>query len=284
MSAAVIAAIIEVAGKIYTAYNDKEENRALISEFSNMLSLAHAELISQLTDIIGNALSQDKIKDCNDRLESLAMFFSEYANNPLDIDKLRCIDRETQFLLNRLDDPQDSLPAIHVYLGAASLRIDALALKSEFEPGDKINAVNLARRSIDYAKSVKILLADSPRQRISLIYDADVHLDMYNRGDDANPFHYCVCTGTVRKDRNIIKSIKYDTQDEGEDNISRYGGGILIGNRLKKAKQRCLEDGVNYMGGRLEKLKNEQIAEITASLPLTEIDKCIDGWSAFASM
>jgi hypothetical protein len=277
-AAAAIAAIIDAAAKIYTAYNAKEENRRQFAQLSSILSQANSELISQMEIVIGSALNKDKKDYCTDRLQSLSTFFLEYKNNPLDIDKLRCIDQEPQFLLNRLDNPEDSLPAIHTFIGTATLRIDALALKSEFEPGDKVNAIELAKRSIEYAKQARSLMLENIDKRVTVTYK---QFFMLHPDRHEGSFKYCRVEGVLKRDSKTVKKTIWDTEDRGQDyNMNRYG---FWGSDLPLSKKRCLDDGTHAISGDLESRKISIASEIIKELPLSVIDQCIESWSAFAS-
>jgi hypothetical protein len=170
MCAEVVAAIAQASIKLYTAYAEKEKNRREISDFAALVAANSKLLVLAIENVLKRNGDAQVIADCQNRLEALSAFFSEYANNSLDVDKLRQIDQQAMYILAELDDPCISLPAVSLYLSVATLRINALALKAEFEPGDKENAKAQALRSIDYAKQSRSQLEKVPDQRVTVRY------------------------------------------------------------------------------------------------------------------
>jgi hypothetical protein len=275
MDPTVVAAIIQAAGKLYTAYADREENRRQMSEFAKLLSSANSVLITEMEKIVAKALEQQIINECTDRLQSLSVFYSENAANPMDLDKLRRIDQESQFILNRLDNPDTCIPAIHTYMGVATLRINSLALKSEFEPGDRINAINLAKTSIDYVTQVRRLLDLVPPARITLKYESGI---MHHAGRREDSYFYCRVTAFLKRDGKTLKKVVWDTEEQGQDHNSMFSP--LIYNN----DERCHQHGVAAIEPQIGPTRDQLINEIQNSLPYGDIDNCIDSWKTFSGM
>jgi hypothetical protein len=275
MSAEVLA-IAEAAKALATVFAEREKNRNMMAEFSSILAKNNEILIREMGAVVRKALSDQVVADCNNMMQTLSLFYNEYANNPLDIEKLTTIEQQCQFVLNRLDDPEIALAGIRTYLGVASLRISALALKSEFQPGDRVNATNLAVESIKYAKNARSSLLEVPSKRVVAGFTSGG--DFMRARDDAHDDYY-VCNWNLY--------LKLDGKTVAEDSNWTEDGYPSYGSteKLKADKQCRDETQIRLAKNKKIQAKKKQLEDkILAELPFGEIDTCVKCWEEFSRL
>lgn len=276
MTAEIIAAIAQAAAKLYTAYTEREQNRREISDFAALIAANSKSLVQEIESVLRRSVDAQVISDCENRMQALSVFFKEYANNSLDIDKLRTIDQETMFILAQLDDPNVSLPAITLYLSVATLRIDALALKAEFEPGDRANAKAQALRALEYTKEARRLLENVPDTRVSVDYR---EICTWSRVSEDTVVPYCRVWGFVRLDGKKVLTKEVTRQGDEYGAGGASDGQIISDHSIKDPLISDAKHEIqSYISDKVNELKNS----IRASTPFAVIDKCIAAWEAFS--
>ncbi len=270
---AVVLAIAEAAKALATAYAEREKNRDMMAEFSSIIAKNNEILIREMGALIRKSLSDQVVAECNNMMQTLSLFYNEYANNPLDIDKLTTIEQQCQFVLNRLDDPEIALAGIRTYLGVASLRINALALKSEFQPGDRVNAKNLAVLSVKFAQNARSSLLQVPSERVVADFISSVTSIL--APGDAGDFWRCSMRLELKLDgKSIIK----------EDYINDYDPQSCLD--YFTAGEKCLEEAKAGLSNNkeIQAKKKELEDRILTELPFGEIDTCIRCWEEFSRL
>ena len=161
-----MAAIVEAA-KLIAAYNEQKHiEAATFAGFAKILKDNNEALIRDMTSIVHQAFSQEKLNECNNTLQTLSTFFQDYAENPAGQDKILECDLKAQYVIDILDDDDIAAAGIRSYLTAASLRISVLLLRSVFEPDALRIAVTLARNSIDYVTRMQPILVEMTERRV----------------------------------------------------------------------------------------------------------------------
>lgn len=160
------AILLQIAKALYKDHQEKEKNAAEMAALAKILRDSNSALVEEMSRLINTAFSSQKLTECDNRLQALEIFYGEYSNNPADFDKLKTIEQECQFILSILDDEDIRLSGISTYMGAASLRINALLLKADTQPGELQNAKDLAKRSADHVDGVIPELTEGAESRI----------------------------------------------------------------------------------------------------------------------
>jgi len=257
--------VIEAAQLLVTAYVDRQQNADRMSQIARLIAANNTILIAEMSRIVKQAFSDFKLNDCNNKLATLSTFYGEYATNLGDFAKLQLIEQQCQFVLDNLDDPDLKFSGIKSYIAVASLRINALALKSHFQPADKDNARNLASNSIAYVESVKPQLIDAVKARVSPTFLVPRFETNHSRSGTS---YRCsaLCLYTVD-----------GSNENPQSAISRDADTI-------KSSQSC-SDYFNLTDRSLyndvESKRHQRIDELVRSLPLEEIDKSVEAWKEF---
>jgi len=257
--------IVEAAQLLVTAYVDRQQNADRMSQIARMIAANNAVLIAEMSRIVKQAFSDFKLDDCNNKLATLATFYGEYATNLEDFAKLQLIEQQCQFVLDNLNDPDIKFSGITSYVTVASLRINALALKSHFQSADKENAKNLATDSIHYVEGIKPQLIDAVKARVSPTYLVPQYSSSAG-GHGVSRTCFCYC---------------YYTIDGSTENFQT---DFARGLDAAESPQKCSDyfnsqDQSLYIN--VESKRNQRIDELIKSLPLEEIDKSIEAWKDF---
>jgi hypothetical protein len=281
-----LAAIIKVAelvAKVAIDQNEKKSKALLVSDIARLIADNNAILIREMSSIVGKAFSQAKLDACNNTLSTLAIFYREFANNPEDLSKLSIIDQQAQFVLDILNDEDIALAGVRTYLATASIRMNALVAKAEFQQGDLANAKEVAVDSVAYVARMWPLLVESTIKRVTQLelYPSSCKKNIGRDFDGNQTFDlHCCALIQIKVDGDYayveevdtgVELPKFDKMHKGQFMCRRI---VLDGYNVPDIRKRILEKAGSAQSGLEQKLIGD--------LPLREMEACALQWKAFS--
>jgi len=250
---------------IASAYLDKRQNAQEAAQISALLAANNAVLIQEMERIISQEFDLRILAECNNILATLSVFYQEYANNPDDFAKLSLIEQQCQFALDKLDDPGTRFPGIQTYAATTSLRINALALKSNFQSGDKLNARASAERSRKYFEVTKPQLIEATKARVGPL----LAIDSFNCSGPLGRNGVKVCT--------CLHIAQYTV--DGKNAFARTEASGVSN------KTACDSSPVGQSLRReAEESRTQKINQLVAALPLKQMEQCMTEWKNFLAL
>ena len=263
---AFIAAIAEM---LYKREQERQQNAERMAGFARLIAENNGVLVQEMSRIVNQAFSQAKLDSCNNTLSTLSTFYKEYAVNPADNIKLNTIEQQAQFTLDILDDLDIRFSSVRTYLAVASLRINALALKSSFPEGaaEIENAKNLAAASAEYITGLRPLLISATQARVGTvrIYSIRSPGSGPTRGGGGSA---ASCTGVAR--------FSLDGNDI-------YVKGCIAPRDAAANSHTCELAVRAKLSAAAAAAHDDKVNELVAQLPLAEMDECVSLWSSYAN-